>query len=903
MLGQLGGAHLRPLGAGYSCQGLQTPISTASPSLFKGPYDFGQGPSPSADTGRRSVHTVAERRNNEGEFNQSASRVLLKIFSGAEKRRRVSSRLGPQRSKPVYEGASFQNVADKAHYSVHRTERVVRHYRSEGCIFSRPHLAGSQAFPPLCFPRASIPVQSASVWPVIVTKGIHKGGGSRSIPPSTVGAEGTPLPRRLAHCCTISQPGCVRHREGYVSCPAFGVQVEPEKVQLGAQAADGFSWARPRFRSHDGLAVPGEGSPDPSFAAPFQSWQACGDDSGPAAVGDDCVSRGGGPTRPSQSPTSPEVAQCIPPRSQTGQACQAAGLKVLPASSAAVEGPVFAGPRRPIVGPPFQEDCRDNRCLLNRLGSCLGGQDGEGSVVASMVLKPYQCVGTEGGSSCPQGSPPLYSGQTCPGEDGQHVGGLSYKSPGRNEVTSLPTGGPGAVIMGSASPGVSQGDLCAGIGEQGGRPAIQDRAPSRGVEASPTGGSSVMGSLWRGQSRPVCQSGEHSLRAVVLPDGSRGALGLGCSVRRVAGRLVVCFPSAALDPTGVASGEARVLQGSVDCTPVARETLVSRPSAAGSRIPMASASQEGSLVPSQGSDLAPQAGNVAALGLAAIEPLSQGLDEAVLETMRNARAPSTRACYDHKWKVFSSWCLANQVNPVTCSVSLVLRFLQSILDAGKAASTIRIYSVAISLHHEKVTGLPVGRHPSVTEFMKGVRRARPGRVLRAAPWDLPLVLQSLTKAPYEPLDQSDLRSLSRKTAFLLALSSAKRVGELQALSVSPDCIRWKADDTGVSLWPNPAFLPKVVKPQTVNQVLEISALHLDGADDRSALCPVRALRAYVDRTQALRGTDTQLFVCYGGKRMGLPLSKQCLSHWLVDSLCSLRWSRPAGPSECGGSLQ
>ena len=224
------------------------------------------------------------------------------------------------------------------------------------------------------------------------------------------------------------------------------------------------------------------------------------------------------------------------------------------------------------------------------------------------------------------------------------------------------------------------------------------------------------------------------------------------------------------------------------------------------------------------------------------------------------------------------------MNPVTCSVPVVLRFLQSILDAGKAASTIRVYSVAISSRHEKVNGLPVGRHHSVTEFMKGVRRARPARVLRAAPWDLPLVLQSLTRAPYEPMDRSDLRSLSRKTAFLLALSSAKRVGELQALSVSPDCIRWKADDTGVSLWPNPAFLPKVLKPQTVNQVLEISALQSGSAEDLSALCPVRALRAYVDRTRALRGTCTQLFVCYGGNRLGHPLSKQRLSHWLVDTI-------------------
>ena len=37
----------------------------------------------------------------------------------------------------------------------------------------------------------------------------------------------------------------------------------------------------------------------------------------------------------------------------------------------------------------------------------------------------------------------------------------------------------------------------------------------------------------------------------------------------------------------------------------------------------------------------------------------------------------------------------------------------------------------------------------ITKFMKGVRRATPRQVFRAAPWVLPLVLQSLTRTVYE----------------------------------------------------------------------------------------------------------------------------------------------------------
>lgn len=52
-------------------------------------------------------------------------------------------------------------------------------------------------------------------------------------------------------------------------------------------------------------------------------------------------------------------------------------------------------------------------------------------------------------------------------------------------------------------------------------------------------------------------------------------------------------------------------------------------------------------------------------------------------------------------------------------------------------------------------------------------------------WDLPLVLEALRSNPYEPLEQSSLKMLSLKTTLLLALTSAKRVSELCALSVHP----------------------------------------------------------------------------------------------------------------------
>ena len=51
----------------------------------------------------------------------------------------------------------------------------------------------------------------------------------------------------------------------------------------------------------------------------------------------------------------------------------------------------------------------------------------------------------------------------------------------------------------------------------------------------------------------------------------------------------------------------------------------------------------------------------------------------------------------------------------------------------------------------------------------------------------------LSLPPFEPLAQAELKWVSTKTSFLLAITSAKRFGELQALSVSDSCLRWNSD--------------------------------------------------------------------------------------------------------------
>ncbi len=72
------------------------------------------------------------------------------------------------------------------------------------------------------------------------------------------------------------------------------------------------------------------------------------------------------------------------------------------------------------------------------------------------------------------------------------------------------------------------------------------------------------------------------------------------------------------------------------------------------------------------------------------------LPERVLNTMAEARAPSTRCLYALKWSIFSAWCQDRDLDPVTFDVSVVLSFLQEMLDKKRTSSTIKVCAAAIA---------------------------------------------------------------------------------------------------------------------------------------------------------------------------------------------------------------
>ncbi|KAI2667188.1 hypothetical protein H4Q32_003606 [Labeo rohita] len=174
----------------------------------------------------------------------------------------------------------------------------------------------------------------------------------------------------------------------------------------------------------------------------------------------------------------------------------------------------------------------------------------------------------------------------------------------------------------------------------------------------------------------------------------------------------------------------------------------------------------------------------------------------------------------------------------------MLSVLQERLERRLSPSTLKVYVAAIAAHHHAVDGRSLGKHNLIVRFLRGARRLNPPRPPLVASWDLSVVLAGLQRGPFEPLEPAY---------------------------------------SYVVLRPQPGYMTKVPTTPFRDQVLNLQALTRETDPALALLCPIRALRIYVDHTQSFRSSE-QLFVCYGGQQKEKSVSKQRLAHWIVGAI-------------------
>ena len=257
------------------------------------------------------------------------------------------------------------------------------------------------------------------------------------------------------------------------------------------------------------------------------------------------------------------------------------------------------------------------------------------------------------------------------------------------------------------------------------------------------------------------------------------------------------------------------------------------------------------------------------------------------EVERRVRAPqraSTRAMYYSKWNVFERWAQREGVSTGTPSVTDVAKFFLFLFKVKQLApSTIEGYKTA--LHDRLSSSLPwsITHNSDLQRLIQSFHRDRPKALRRLPQWDLALVLEFLAGAPFEPLTLASDKFLTLKVVFLIALATAQRRNELHALTRQG--VHHKEDWSSVTLLPSHDFLAKNQSARATSAAFRpieiVSLSHSVGRDSPRSklLCPIRALRIYLNRMDEKRGGRLKLFIAFkpGYTREIVPAT---ISSWL-----------------------
>ena len=527
------------------------------------------------------------------------------------------------------------------------------------------------------------------------------------------------------------------------------------------------------------------------------------------------------------------------------------------------------------------------RRLKRRLGRSLRSKVYKRSVVRSGKKATHKCPGIEGGLPGPsrlQGPVPESNSVSCNGQLNsgslhQQTGGNSLsrdvRSPVENHdlVPSLPHN-----IESQAHSRVPDCDS---------RPTVQVQpsAVNRMVSA-PIGVQTDLPEVVHTSCRLICHSPEPQTPTVCVSYPRPKGLGHRCSKHRLDQPHGLCLPSYDSPSQGDPKDQARPLPDHRDSPRLARDALVLGPSAALNRDPTTtpSVNDPTKTVPQVCVPQQPTTAEPPRLVSRSGQLQEQGFSVEVAERIAAPQRSSTRTIYKSKWALFEKWCRENSVDFSTPSVKQISDFFMYLYqDLNRRPSTIDGYRTAI-VDTLGPTAQHIAHNADLHRLLSSFHRDRPKSSRNLPKWNLSVVLNDLTKAPFEPMKDTDLKHLTLKTAFLLALASGSEIHAWVRNKVS-NLGQWEK----VALFSSSDFIAKnqlaiegsqSVSPVTIPALTTI--VDRQFKEDRT-LCPVRALRFYLDRTKDLRGSLSLLFISFK-KGHTSDIRPATLSSWLKQTI-------------------
>ncbi len=400
---------------------------------------------------------------------------------------------------------------------------------------------------------------------------------------------------------------------------------------------------------------------------------------------------------------------------------------------------------------------------------------GWGATCNGQAALAHQLPGAVGSAFSLAAVPATAVGQARASPHGQHCGGLVYQPAGGYTITPHVTARPPSPPLESHAVQVTACCSHPGAAQSCGRRALTTAHVPRRVATPSRDDPADLESIRGSSGRPVCLPRVLPLPAVLLPD--RGPpRHRRTGTQQASGLTQVCVSPSEPTRTDTVQAQGGRGAGPAGCAPLAHPDLVSRTHFPRDSTSLAHSSEEGPPFSGARHHMAPASRSMEPPCVAPGRDAADlsGLPPAVVETIIQARAPSTRQTYALKWSLFATWCSSRREDPRRCTIGVVLSFLQERLERRLSPSTLKVYVAAIAAHHDAVDGRSLGKHDLIVRFLKGARRMNPSRPPLVPSWDLSIVLAGLQRGPFESLDSVELK-LSLKTALLTGVFGKRRV--------------------------------------------------------------------------------------------------------------------------------
>ena len=787
----------------------------------------------------------------------------------------------------IYTCKDIQNVVPTEGLAVPESGRLVGIVGSKRRLFPRTNVSSSQKISKVRFPEKDLSVSRPSIWAKHGTKSFYKGVSSSRRVLALSRSVRISVLRRLSY--RVKVKNYARRFSETVARSSLRRRVSDQCQEIPVKPITGVgvSGNDSQYRSCKVYSAIAEGRDVAPMCLPVhESGSVQASKTVSPIIRIDVSGQSHGAFRPPLHETFPDIFAFSMESSLSKVVTSSHG-----ASPLASPRPVVEGSTKSHAGAIMEKVRSSSNPYHRRLRVSLGRAYERFYSPRALDKNPtpitHQSFGDVGSTVLTSDVSQVCRKPQCLSPHGQYVSLPLHQQVRRNEIAGTVQSGMALVSVVHRASGRYHGSSSARDFECSGRQPVETFIPTIGVDSGSDSSRSDLPPLVHPRPRSFRHSRKQKSSSILhISSTSSSVLG-GCSDYQLDGSLPVCISASCFNSQGPSASAGRRTSDDIDSSVVVEKGMVSAVAGPSHRLSQTPATVSRASDPESGQTSALQRSTNELGGVADQRRslVDGGVSARAAATILAATSDNTNKQYAYSWRHYADWCAEKEVDPYHATVQVIVNYFSDCFDQGLSYNTVKARQTAITSRHEVYGGMRTGQkslsnQPLVRRLFGGAKRKFPPVVDRVPAWDLPTVLQALQGAPFEPLEKLDLPTLTHKTVFLLAVASAKRLGELQAIDVSPQFSIITPDR--VVLRTNDKFLPKVPSVRNIQQALEFVPLGESSPNPAGTLranCVCRALVAYMKATRHIR-QGNQLFVTFKKSDQGRPASKTTIASWL-----------------------